>query len=76
MFYRASLKCVAYVYISIYKRTPTFSGTPGGVRPTKNRYSRGQHPAPRAPAHRPPRPPPCLLDMDKTELSAIRIQIR
>ena len=49
----ATLKCVAYVYISIYKRTPTFSGTPGGVRPTKNRASAGGNQGPAARRHRP-----------------------
>lgn len=74
LFLSASLKCVAYGYISIYERVAIFSGTPGGVRPTKNRASAGKHPAPRAPAHRPAARRRPYWNMDKTELSVIRKQ--
>ena len=70
----AALKCVAYVYISIYRRTPTFSGTPGGVRPTKNRASAAGDQGPAARRHRPAARRRSLLGMDKTELSVNRKQ--
>ena len=75
LFSNTTLKCVGYVYISIYKRVATFSGTPGGSAPTKNRARQHMHPAPRAPAHRPRAPARSFWDMDKTEASVIRIQI-
>ena len=74
LFYNASLKCVAYAYIHIYRRVATFSGTPGGVCLTQNRHSGGEHPSARARADRPRARPDPYRDMDKTELSVIRKQ--
>jgi len=74
LFLSGTLKCVAYVYIHIYRRAPTFSGTPGGVRPTKNRASAAGDQGPAARAHRPAARRRPYWNMDKTELSVNRKQ--
>ena len=49
----ASLKCVGYVYISIYEAHARFSGTPGALAHTQNRAQMERTQAARAGEDRP-----------------------